>query len=73
VSEELIIDLKLPVKLWIDNKLAINLVKNPISHGKSKHIENGFHYLREQVTKNKIAVEYCPTDDQVADIYSPRL
>jgi hypothetical protein len=66
------LDLQLLAKPF-DDKSAINLIKNPISHGKSKHIENGFHYLREQVTKNKIAVEYCPTDDKVADIYSPKL
>ncbi|MCH88487.1 copia-type polyprotein [Trifolium medium] len=58
----------LSIKLWIDNKSAINLAKNPIAHGKSKHIENRFYYLREQVTKNKIEVDYCPTNEQVADI-----
>ncbi|MCI48765.1 copia protein, partial [Trifolium medium] len=40
------IDLKLPIKLWIDNKSAINLAKNPIADGKRKHIETRFHYLR---------------------------
>ncbi|KAK2359746.1 putative mitochondrial protein [Trifolium repens] len=35
------------VVLKIDNVSAINLAKNPIAHGRSKHIELRFHYLRE--------------------------
>jgi len=38
------------VILRIDNKSAINLAKHPITHGKNKHIEERFHFLREQVT-----------------------
>ncbi|MCI24002.1 cationic amino acid transporter 1-like, partial [Trifolium medium] len=37
------------VTLNVDNVSAINLAKNPIAHGRSKHIELRFHYLREQV------------------------
>jgi len=58
VLEELMIKLKEPIKLLIDNKSAINLAKNPIAHGKSKHIETRFHYLRDQVNKSNIKVEY---------------
>ncbi|WJX39045.1 hypothetical protein P8452_26635 [Trifolium repens] len=56
------------VVLMIDNKSAINLAKNPVSHGKSKHIETRFHFLRDQVTKGKLKLEYCSTDNQQADI-----
>ncbi|GAU26253.1 hypothetical protein TSUD_224440 [Trifolium subterraneum] len=35
------------VILKVDNMSAINLAKNPIAHGRSKHIELRFHYLRE--------------------------
>jgi len=55
------IKLKEPIKLLIDNKYAINLAKNPIAHGKNKHIETRFHYLRDQVNKSNIKVEYCHT------------
>ena len=37
----------------IDNMSAINLAKNPIAHGRSKHIEMRFHYLRDQVADGK--------------------
>ncbi|GAU46952.1 hypothetical protein TSUD_281870 [Trifolium subterraneum] len=56
------------VMLKIDNKSTINLAKNPVIHGKSKHIETRFHFLRDQVNKGKLSLEYCSTDDQQADI-----
>ncbi|KEH35399.1 hypothetical protein MtrunA17_Chr3g0125771 [Medicago truncatula] len=37
---------EVPVRLKIDNKSAINLVKNPICHGKIKHIETSSIFLR---------------------------
>jgi hypothetical protein len=69
--ESLIIELKCdlvkPVQLLIDNQSAINLAKNPVSHGRSKHIETRFHFLREQVISGKIEVLHCPTKEQLAD------
>ncbi|GAU36961.1 hypothetical protein TSUD_57390 [Trifolium subterraneum] len=56
------------VKMRIDNISAINLAKNPVAHGKSKHIEMRFHYLREQVRNGRICVEHCKSEDQIADI-----
>ena len=56
------------VKMRIDNISAINLAKNLVAHGKSKHIEMKFHYLREQVSNGRICVEHCKSEDQIADI-----
>jgi hypothetical protein len=47
---------------------AINLVKNLIAHGQSKHIEMRFHYLREQVADGKMNMEHYRTENQIADI-----
>lgn len=55
-------------KLQIDNKATINLAKNSTAHGKSKHIETKFQFLRDQVTKGKLEVVYFPTEEQVADV-----
>jgi hypothetical protein len=56
------------VIIKVDNLSAINLAKNPIAHGRSKHIEMRFHYMREQVSKGNIKLEYCRTELQVADL-----
>ena len=56
------------MKVLVDNKSAIDLANNPLSHGRSKHIERRFHFLRDQVNKEKLELEYCNTEIQLADI-----
>jgi hypothetical protein len=56
------------VTLKIDNISTINLAKNPIAHGRSRHIEMRFHYLRGQVSRVKLKLEHCRCEDQVTDI-----
>lgn len=48
-----------PLKIFVDNVSAINLAKNPISHGRSKHIDLRFHFLRQLVEEKKIELKYC--------------
>jgi hypothetical protein len=52
----------------IDNKSAINLAKHPTLHGRSKHFDHQFHYIRDQVYKQKLEVKYCRSEDQLVDI-----
>jgi hypothetical protein len=56
-----------PLTLMIDNKSAISLTKYPISHGRSKHIDTRFHFIREQMVNGMIQVQYCPTEVQLAN------
>ena len=62
-----------PLKLFLDNASAINLAKHPVLHGRSKHIETRFHFLREQVNSNKLQVVHCRSENQVADILTKPL
>lgn len=48
--DETNVEVKIPLVLQIDNKSVINLVRNPILRGRSKHIEAIFHLLIENVT-----------------------
>ena len=57
----------------VDNQSAISLSKNPVLHGRSKHIETRFHYVRDQVRVNAMRLEYCQTSEQVADIFTKPL
>jgi len=59
--------------MYVDNKSAISLSKNPISHGKSKHIETKYHFLRDQVSKGRLELVYCSTNDHVADVFTKPL
>jgi hypothetical protein len=61
------------VRLRVDNKSAIELSKNPVHHGRSKHIDTRFHFIRECVEQGKIEVEHIGTNGQLADILTKSL
>jgi hypothetical protein len=56
------------MKLNVDNKFAISLANNPIAHGRSKHIETKYHFLRDKVSKEKLTVVHYRTELQIPDI-----
>lgn len=70
LMQELMIKKESVVELFVDNKSAISLAKHPVAHGRSKHIETRYHFLRDQVTKGRLKLSYCRTDMQVADIFT---
>lgn len=59
--------------LKVDNQSAISLSKNPVHHGRSKHIDTRYHFVRECVESGKIAVEFVKSEDQLADILTKAL
>jgi len=61
------------MELRIDSKYVIDLAKHPVAHGKSKHIETKFHFLRDQVNNGKLEVKHCKTDEQTADLLTKPL
>ena len=62
---------KIPIKC--DNTSAINLTKNPIQHSRTKHIEIRHHFIRDHVENEDIILEYVPTENQLADIFTKPL
>jgi hypothetical protein len=51
-----------------DNQGCIALVKNPVQHHRTKHIDVKHHFIREQVEQGTFKVIYCPTHEMKADI-----
>ena len=66
-------NLDVPNKIYVDNVYAINLAKNMFFHQRSKHIDIRYHFLRDQVGKNMIKLEYCRLENQIADIFTKSL
>ena len=62
---------KIPIKC--DNTSAINLTKNPIQHSRTKHIEIRHHFIRDHMENEDIILEYVPTENQLADIFTKPL
>jgi hypothetical protein len=60
-------------RLWCDNLGAKYLASNPVFHGRVKHIEIDYHFVREQVVKRLLQIDYVPSGDQVADEFTKPL
>jgi hypothetical protein len=60
-------DIQIRPHIKADNQGAIALAENPVFHGKTKHIETQYHYVRERVAEGSIQIDYVPTDQMTAD------
>lgn len=62
-----------PIVLWCDNKSAIAIAKNPIQHGRTKHINVKFHAIREAEQNGDVKLQHCSSEEQLADILTKAL
>ncbi|KAK2980575.1 hypothetical protein RJ640_017437 [Escallonia rubra] len=60
-------------QIYVDNKSAIALAKNPIFHDRSKHIDTRYHFIRESIAKKQVQVKFVKSEDQDADIFTKLL
>jgi hypothetical protein len=65
--------LKQPSPLQIDNQSAISVAKNPEHHGRMKHLDLRYYWLRDQVEDGKVVPDFVPTKQQSADIFTKSL
>lgn len=57
----------------IDNTSSITLVKNPVSHGGSKHRKSRYQYVRACVEEKEIPIEHVSGKEQWACILKKAL
>ncbi|GJQ99116.1 zinc finger, CCHC-type containing protein [Tanacetum coccineum] len=62
-----------PFVLYVDNKSAIELIKNPVFHGRSKHIDLRYHFIRECVERGDVVIKHVCSKEQKADILTKPL
>ena len=62
-----------PIQVLCDSKSAISIVRNPIQHDKTKHVELGRQFISEKVTNGVINRDYVPTSQQLADVFTKSL
>ena len=56
--------------LFCDNKSAIMLSSNSVLHERTKHVEVDIHFIREKVRSGVIVLNFVPSSDQTADIFT---
>ena len=56
--------------LFCDNQSAIKISIVSVTRHRTKHVEIHMHYIRELVHDMTIILQYYPTDEQIADIFT---
>jgi hypothetical protein len=67
VLQELSILCPRSARLWRDNMGAKYLASNLVFHGRMKHVEVDYHFVRDRVVKKLLDVRFISSNDQVAD------
>jgi len=61
------------ISIYCNNTSAINISKNPFQHKRTKHIDIRYYFLRDNVEKWLISMNFCATDKQIAHIFTKAL
>ena len=59
--------------MFEDNQGTIELTKDPSHHSLTKHIDIKFHNVRDAFATKKIHIQYCSTQEMVADLLTEGL
>ncbi|KAK9697891.1 hypothetical protein RND81_08G067600 [Saponaria officinalis] len=62
-----------PTRLLCDSKSAIAIVKNPVCHKRTKNFKIKYHFVRDSQREGEINLEYCLSEEKVADIFTKAL
>jgi hypothetical protein len=62
-----------PTIIHCANQSCVKLSENPVFHDKSKHIKINNHYIRDMVQRKVVHVQYLPTHEQIANIFTKLL
>jgi len=73
LMNELRIDTQEPTQLMNDNQSCIKLVKNPVMHAKTKHIELQHYFICEAAAAGNVSINYVPTNLQQEDFLTKPL
>ena len=56
------------MKLYYDNKSAINIAHNLVQHDRMKHIEVNKHFIKEKIDSELITIPHLTLENQLADV-----
>ena len=64
---------RIKTELNIDNQSTIKLIQNGVINKRSKHIDVRYKFITERIKSEKIEIKYCPTEKQLADVFTKAL
>lgn len=73
ILQSLEVDVKLPMRVYVDNTGAIDLGKNWSTGSRTKHIDLRHHYIREVVEQGLFKLCFVRSLENTADIFTKNL
>eukprot|EP00253_Pinus_taeda_P020502 PITA_20502 len=67
---ELGVQVHQPIVIWCDNHSTLKFFRDPVQRQQTKHIEIHMHYIRDLVHDWIIDLQFCPSAEQTADIFT---
>ncbi|GJR51337.1 retrovirus-related pol polyprotein from transposon TNT 1-94 [Tanacetum coccineum] len=61
------------IPLYCDSQSAIAISCNPVQHSRAKHINDRYHFIKEQVERGIIELYFVRTEYQLADMITKAL
>jgi len=73
ILNELMYEVSLPIKIFIDNQSTIRIIQNDIEHDRTKHIDIKYYFMKEKISEGIILPEWIETGKQLADVFTKSL
>lgn len=61
------------LNIFEDNQACIKMTGNPVNHGRAKHIDIKYHFLREKVADGFLKLTYKESNEMLADLLTKGL
>ncbi|KAL0281833.1 UNVERIFIED_CONTAM: Retrovirus-related Pol polyprotein from transposon TNT 1-94 [Sesamum angustifolium] len=61
------------VVIYCDNTAAIAYAKDPKYHGRTKHIDTRYHFIRDSIVQGEVVLRHIPTNDMIANPFTKPL
>ena len=62
-----------PVEIMCDNTAAIQFARDPKFHGKIKHINRHYHFVRTAIKDKEVIIKYVSISKMIADLLTKHI
>ena len=56
-----------PIEIFYDSNSAVALAKEPRDHGRSRHIDRKYHFIRHRIEEGILIAKRVSSDENLAD------